>query len=73
MKPTDEYVRGYKDAKVMIDKVLNDVIDVLKETLYCERCHEYPQTHSVSLGIDPMDYNAIEEFKQVCNKCKNKE
>ena len=72
MKPTDDYVRGYKDAKIIIDEVLVDVIEALKEALYCERCHEYPQTQLLSLGIDPMDYNAYEEFDQVCSKCKNK-
>ena len=43
MKPTDDYVRGYKDAKVMIDEVLVDVIQVLKESLYCEHCYDRPQ------------------------------
>ena len=71
MKPTDDYVRGYKDAKIIIDEVLVDVIEVLKEALYCERCHKHPQTHSVSLGVDPMNYNAIEEFVEVCSKCNN--
>lgn len=31
MKPSDDYVRGYKDAKYMIDKALKDAIDVMQE------------------------------------------
>ena len=32
MKPTDDYVRGYKDAKLMIDETLKDAIQYIKGT-----------------------------------------
>jgi hypothetical protein len=68
MKPTDEYVRGYIDAKVMIDKVLIDVIEVLKDTLYCELCNEHPRTHSKLLSSQTMNY-----IIEVCDECKGSE
>ena len=30
MKPTDDYVRGYKDAKLMMDETLKKTIDHIK-------------------------------------------
>ena len=30
MKPTDDYVRGYKDAKLMIDESLKKAIEYIK-------------------------------------------
>jgi len=32
MKPTDDYVRGYKDAKLMMDETLKDAIQYIKGT-----------------------------------------
>ena len=32
MKPTDDYVRGYKDAKLMIDETLEEAIEHIKCT-----------------------------------------
>jgi hypothetical protein len=71
LKPTDEYVRGYKDAKVMIDKVLDDVIKVLRETLYCDKCGEYPKKHKTKIEYNLNYYD--DEYIEVCNKCKDKE
>ena len=31
MKPTDDYVRGYKDAKLMMDETLKETIKYIKE------------------------------------------
>ena len=31
MKPTDDYVRGYKDAKLMMDETLKDTIEYIKD------------------------------------------
>ena len=31
MKPTDDYVRGYKDAKLMMDETLKEAIEYIKE------------------------------------------
>ena len=31
MKPTDDYVRGYKDAKLMMDETLKDAIEYIKD------------------------------------------
>jgi len=73
LKPTDEYVRGYKDAKEMIDVFMNDVINVLKEQLYCNDCQEYPAEYTVGLGLDPMNYHEHnEEYIEVCEKCYKK-
>ena len=71
LKPTDEYVRGYKDAKVMIDKVLDDVIKVLRETLYCDKCGENPKEHTVKIKHNMNAYD--DEYIEVCNECNNKE
>ena len=30
MKPTDDYVRGYKDAKLMMDESLKETIEHIK-------------------------------------------
>ena len=31
MKPTDDYVRGYKDAKLMMDETLKEAIEYITE------------------------------------------
>ena len=31
MKPTDDYVRGYKDAKLMMDETLKEAIEYISE------------------------------------------
>ena len=31
MKPTDDYVRGYKDAKLMMDETLKEAIEYIKK------------------------------------------
>ena len=31
MKPTDDYVRGYKDAKLMMDETLKEAIEYIKD------------------------------------------
>ena len=73
LKPTDEYVRGYKDAREMIDVFMDDVIDVLKAQLYCNDCQEYPAEHTVGLGLDPMNYyEQNEQYIEVCEKCYKK-
>ena len=71
LKPTDDYVRGYKDAKVIIDEVLGDVVEVLKESLYCEVCGESPATHRI-LNEDPMAWERTYNTIAVCDKCKGK-
>ena len=80
LKPTDEYVRGYKDAKYIIDVFMEDVIDVLKAQLYCNDCQEYPAEHTVGLGLDPCNFYSgdnlheqTEEYVEVCEKCYNKQ
>jgi hypothetical protein len=55
----------------MIDKVLDDVIKVLKETLYCDKCGEYPKKHSTKIEYNLNYYD--DEYIEVCNKCKDKE
>ena len=73
LKPTDEYVRGYKDAKYIIDVFMEDVIDVLKAQLYCNDCQKYPAEHTVGLGLDPCNhYQQNEEYIEVCDECYNK-
>ena len=71
MKPTDEYVRGYKDAKVMIDQLLTDVLDILIPHLYCDKCGEYPKEHTIKIEHNMNAYD--DEYIEVCDKCKNKE
>ena len=67
MKPTDEYVRGYKDAKVMIDQLLTDVLDILIPHLYCDKCEEYPKEHTIKIEYNMNSYD--NEYIEVCDKC----
>ena len=71
LKPTDEYVRGYKDAKVMIDVLMNDIIDVLKEKFYCDYCQEHPSEHTLKIVHNFNKYD--DEYVEICNKCKELE
>ena len=47
MKPTDDYVRGYKDAKLMMDETLKKTIDHIKslENDLDELYHAYIDVH----------------------------
>ena len=59
MKPTDDYVRGFKDAQEIMQEILGDAYDVLKHFLYCDDCAKQPATH---FG---RRYNG----DKVCDKC----
>ena len=68
LKPTDEYVRGYKDAKEMIDVFMDDVINVLIERFYCDYCGEEPAEHTVKIVHNFNKYD--DEYLEICNNCK---
>tara|TARA_R110002051_G_scaffold5987_1_gene29686 strand:+ start:269 stop:547 length:279 start_codon:yes stop_codon:yes gene_type:complete len=70
MKPTDEYVRGYNDAKTIIDEVLGDIIEVLKDNLYCDECGEYPAEHTNTIVHNFNNYD--NEYVEICNNCKER-
>jgi len=70
MKPTDEYVRGYNDAKTIIDEVLGDIIEVLKDNLYCDECGEYPAEHTNTIVHNFNRYD--NEYVEICNNCKER-
>jgi hypothetical protein len=70
LKPTDEYVRGYKDAKEMIDVFMDDVIEILKAHLYCDECGEYPAEHTNTIVHNFNRYD--NEYIEICNNCKQK-
>ena len=40
---------GYKDAKVMVDQLLADVLDILIPHLYCDKCGENPKEHTMKI------------------------
>ena len=63
MKPTDDYVRGFKDAQGIIQEVLGDVEDVLKHFLYCDNCQERPAEHFGSKRVRHLGSG------KVCDKC----
>ena len=66
MKPTDDYVRGYKDAQIMIQQTLDDVLDVIKPIFYCQDCEEVPAEHYV-----PHNFVGEQWTEQYCEDCMN--
>ena len=64
MKPTDEYVRGYNDAKSIIDEVLDQVEEILIDMFYCQSCQEKDGEH-----IIPHELGGDQWEDKLCSDC----
>ena len=58
MKPTDDYVRGYKDAKLMIDESLKKAIEYIKLLE-----HDVDETWKAYHDLRPSKVEEVEDAK----------
>ena len=64
MKPTDDYVRGYNDAKSIIDELLVQVEHIFIDMYYCDDCSSKEAEHFISNSFGGENWE-----DKLCNDC----